>query len=85
MHRFCEFTQIECQDSMINWLPPPEDQAFLFELEAFKRAGETTHFSLPSPGPKLEDLLDDIQLAVENAMPSYNYLQKAECDRTFKY
>ncbi len=84
MQRFCEFVQIDFQESMLHWLPPPQDQAFLFEMEAFKKAGQTSRFGLPTPAPKFEDQLDDIQVAVNNAMPIYNYLKKAECDKSFK-
>ena len=84
MQQFCKFVKIDFQQSMVNWLSPPMDQAHLFELEAFKKAGNTTSFGAPSPAADLEDLLDDIQVAVRNAMPIYKYLKETEADEAFQ-
>ncbi len=70
---------------MLNWPPLPQGQAHLFKFEAYKKAGNTTSFDRPSPAPDLQDLLDDIQVAVNNAMPIYNYLKEAECDISFEF
>ncbi len=84
LRQFCKFVKIPFQEPMLHWHPPPKDQANLFQLLAFKTAGETTSFGTPSPAANLEDLLDDIQVAGRNAIPIYSCLKEAKADESFK-
>ncbi len=90
LRRFCEFVQIDFQDSMINWPPPPPDQAHLFQMFAgvWRKAGETDGIAPLSENDKNKypEPDEEMQITIDNAMPFYNFLKQAKdkADKTFK-
>ncbi len=89
LRRFCEFVQIDYQDTMINWPPPPEDQAHLFNMYAgaFKKAGVTEGIGpLPKDTEKSKypEPNEEVQIVIDRTMPVYKFLKEATADKTFK-
>ncbi len=84
LRRFCEFVQIDYEDSMVNWPPPPPDQAHLFRrfAGALKKASETSSILPPHPGLLVQG--EEVQIAIDRAKPIYHFMKQCEADKTFK-
>ncbi len=76
---------------MVNWPPPPPDQAHLFHMYAgaFKKAGVTEGIAPLSQYDKSKypEPNEDVQVIIDRTLPIYNFLKQAKdkADKTFKW
>ncbi len=85
LRRFCEFVQIDFQDSMNNWPPIPEDMKPQFDFmgDFFKTAKENNCFLPSTPEtrvdrPEYAEILDKL---VARATVVYDELKACEADK----